>query len=113
MLKFDSADAGKAVTQVSAETASTRYVFRGEWPVYSCCRGKFDDKLITAGDLWIVDSAKSLKTGTFYRGYAVTILPDRIDNHNREKDGVSPFTVQGNFSNRKFERGPCDEPQGR
>ena len=41
---FRPEDAGKNITQVSAETPKTRYAFHGNWPVYACCRGKFSTK---------------------------------------------------------------------
>ena len=116
MVKFNPEDIGKAVTQVSAETSTTRYIFRGEWPVYVCCRGKYDPKLYQStgpfskeafDEMLTKDRNRSVQTGNLYRGYAVTILPDRIDNHNREKGDTSPLTMEGNFSSRKFARGLC------
>ena len=117
---FNTEDVGKNITLVSAETQSTRYAFRGNWPIYACCRGKFTNKELDESkgphskegmsELIIAGNNRSIKTGVFYRAYAVNILPDRIDNHNREKDGNNMFNL-GNFNwgSRQFQKGPCDD----
>lgn len=114
---FHRDDAGKNITQVSAETATTRYAFRGNWPVYACCRGKFEDKELdeskgqhsreTFTDIIVDLDNKKYKSGTLYRGYEITLYPERVDSHNREKDSDNPFSENIKFQGRQFLKGPC------
>jgi hypothetical protein len=112
-------DAGLSVSQVSAETPTTRYAFHGNWPIYACCRGKFENKELdeskgphskeSGSEIQIGLKNKVVNSGTVYRGYEITLYPDRVDSHNREKDSTNPFSENINWKTRKFLKGACAE----
>lgn len=114
---FRQGDAGKNITKVSAETPKVRYAFHGNWPIYACCRGKFSTKDLdesmgphskeAASDIIITGTNQSIKTGTLYRGYEITLYPERVDSHNREKDSDSIFSKNFNWGGRQLLKGPC------
>jgi hypothetical protein len=58
-------------------------------------------------DVMIGMDNKTLKSGTLYRGYEITLYPERVDSHNREKDSNNPFSQNIKFESRKFLKGPC------
>jgi hypothetical protein len=108
---------GATITQVSAETSSTRYAFNGNWPIYACCRGKLENKELETSkgphskegpaEIQLGLNNKAINSGTVYRGYEITLYPDRVDSHNREKDSNNPFSANIDWKSRKFLKGPC------
>ena len=114
---FRPEDAGKNITIVSADTPKTRYTFRGNWPIQACCRGKFSTKELDesmgphskemSSDIIMADKNRVAKTGTLFRGYEITLYPERVDSHNREKDSANIFSQNFNWGGRQLTKGFC------